>query len=346
MRNFKSLAPPRTSRIDAAPCWKGCLGLALLLLLTGCARLQVKMGMKVPLAQIPVASMDASLPKGPGIAPGGKSPLVVTVTGRSDAVYATEGAGHGKIMWQDLKVTATVVSVDKKGIVTLAHDPRKSDGQVPHINVTAPSHPSVHAELDVPLRYDSKFVANFSGASGSSGMNGTDGTSGFSGSPGSTDPNNPSPGGDGSDGTDGSNGGDGGDGGNAPAVQVQVALRAGSHPLLQVSVSPSVGHKKLFLIDPQGGSLTVVANGGEGGSGGLRRQRGSRRIGRIRISQWKRRDEAVRMGEAARTDRRAGGGSITVTYDPQTKPFLTVIHLSNTYGPPPVFVEEKVGPLW
>jgi hypothetical protein len=41
------------------------------------------------------------------------------------------------------------------------------------------------------------------------------------------------------------------------------------------------------------------------------------------------------------------GGSITVTYDPQTKPFLAAIRLSNKGGPPPVFKkEEPVAPLW
>jgi hypothetical protein len=40
------------------------------------------------------------------------------------------------------------------------------------------------------------------------------------------------------------------------------------------------------------------------------------------------------------------GGSITVTYDPQAKPFLALIHLSNKGGPPPVFKEEHVAPLW
>ena len=40
------------------------------------------------------------------------------------------------------------------------------------------------------------------------------------------------------------------------------------------------------------------------------------------------------------------GGSITVTYDPQAKPFLSVIHLSSTNGPRPAFNEEPVSPLW
>jgi len=44
------------------------------------------------------------------------------------------------------------------------------------------------------------------------------------------------------------------------AVKVQVTLRSGSHPLLQASVS-AAGHQRLYLVDPQGGSLTVKADG-------------------------------------------------------------------------------------
>jgi hypothetical protein len=39
-------------------------------------------------------------------------------------------------------------------------------------------------------------------------------------------------------------------------------------------------------------------------------------------------------------------GSITVTYDPQVQPYLTAIPLSNQGGPPPIFKEEPVAPLW
>ena len=80
------------------------------------------------------------------------------------------------------------------------------------------------------------------------------------------DPNNPSPGGDGGNGTDGSNGSDGGAGGNAPPVQIRIAFRSGTPPLLQVSVAavgvPAKGHQKFYLVNPQGGSLTVKADGG------------------------------------------------------------------------------------
>jgi hypothetical protein len=207
-----------------------------------------------------------------------------------------------------------------------------------------PSHPDLRVELDIPITYDYSFVANFSGSRGSDGMNGSDGIDGTSGSMGSTDPNNPSPGGDGSNGTDGSNGQDGGPGGNAPSVDVRVALRAGAHPLLQVSVS-AAGKRRLYLVDPQGGALSVKADGGPGGSGGNGGRGGRGGSGGM----------GTPNGNSGHdgSDGRSGfdgspgkGGAITVTYDPQVRPFINIIHVSSQGGPPTVFQVEPVAPLW
>ena len=289
--------------------------------------------------------MEASLPKDPGIAPGEKSPLVVTLTGPDGKVLVTEGKGKGKVMWKDLTVTPNVVSVNKKGVLSLPRDPRISDGKTGHVAITAPSHPDLHAELDIPLRYNYPFVSSFSGASGSNGTNGGNGTDGTNGSPGSTDPDNPSPGGNGGDGTNGSDGSDGGPGGDGPSVQVQATLRSGPHPLLQFGVT-AAGHKERFyLVDPQGGSLTVNSNGGSGGSGGQGGRGGNGGSGGSGTPPG--------MGGNGGSSGRDGsngssgnGGSITVTYDPQVKPFLALIHLSNPGGPAPVFQEAPVTPLW
>jgi hypothetical protein len=331
------------------PHWKttncvACLAVASLLALGGCAPLQVKLGMKVYLDRTAISSIQARLPKGPGIAPGEKSPLVVTVTEPDGKVLMTEGQGQGKVMWRDLAVKARVVTTNEKGVVSLPWDPRVSDGKVPHVTITVPSHPGLQADMDIPLRYNYNYSANFSGSSGSSGFNGSDGMSGTSGSMGSMDPNNPSPGGNGSDGTDGSNGQDGGRGGDAPPVQIRVALRSGSGPLLQVSVS-AVGEQRFYLVDPHGGSLTVIADGGPGGSGGRGGRGGRGGSGGIGTPNG----SSGRDGSDGRNgwDGSAGkGGNITVTYDPQARPFLTAIHLSNKGGPPPLFKEEPLGPLW
>jgi hypothetical protein len=318
--------------------------MALLLALSGCSALQVKLGMKMYLAKIPVSSIEVRQANDPGIGPGQKSPLVVEVTQPNGKVLQTEGAGKGMVMWRDLVVTPSIMTVNKKGVLTLPRDPRKSDGKLPAVTITVPSHPELHAELDIPLRYDYNFVSNFSGSSGSNGMSGSDGSAGTSGSDGSTDLDNPSKGGDGGNGGDGTDGGSGGDGGDAPSVQVQITLRAGSHPLLQAGVF-AAGRKRYYLVDPQGGSLTVIADGGSGGSGGKGGRGGSGGSGGSGMPSG----TSGRNGSDGHdgSDGSPGrGGSITVTYDPQIKPYLANIHLSSQYGPKPTLQEAPVAPLW
>ncbi|HEY2460213.1 MAG TPA: hypothetical protein VGI16_05380 [Candidatus Acidoferrum sp.] len=315
-----------------------------LLALTGCSSVKVKLGMRIHLEQTAITSMQASLPKGPAIAPGQKSPLVVQFTQPDGTILLTEGQGKGKVLWSDLTVTPTIVTANQKGVVALPHDPRKSDGKTAHVSITVPTHPDLRAELDIPITYDYKFAANFSGAPGSDGLSGSDGADGTSGSMGSLDPNNPSPGGNGGDGTDGGNGQDGGNGGSASNVQIRVAFRAGAQPLLQVSVS-AAGKTRFYLINPQGGALTVAANGGSAGSGGRGGRGGRGGSGGVGSPSG----SSGRDGLDGRRgfDGSAGkAGSITVTYDPQAKPFLTIIHLSNAGGPKPAFREESVAPLW
>jgi hypothetical protein len=300
--------------------------------------------MRVYLAKTPLASMTASLPKGPAIAPGEKLRLVVQFTQADGKVLLTEGLGKGKVLWSDIAVTPTVVTADQKGTISLAHDPRVSDGKLGHIVITVPSHPDLRAELDIPITYDYSFVSNFSGSKGSDGFNGSDGLSGTSGSMGSTDPNNPSPGGNGSNGTDGSNGQDGGSGGDAPPVQIRVTLRSGAHPLLQVSVS-AAGKQRLYLVDPQGGALTVTADGGPGGSGGRGGRGGQGGSGGIGTPNGSSGSNGA-DGRSGFDGSPGRAGIITVTYDPQAKPYLTSIHLSNKGGSAPVFTEAPVPPLW
>jgi hypothetical protein len=343
--HMASPSVPASSRslIRSVP-WFCCLGLMFLLALSGCAAVKVKLGMRVYLEKIPVTSMEAKLAKRPGIAPGEKLPLVVAFTGSDGKVWMTEGEGHGKVLWKDLNVVATVATANQKGIVSLPRDPRISDGKVAHVSITAPSHPDLHAELDISVRYDHNYVATFSGSSGSNGTDGSDGMDGSSGSMGSTDPDHPSAGGNGSDGTNGSDGADGGSGWDAPPVQIRLALRAGDHPLLQMAVL-GAGREKLYLVDPQGGSLTVKAEGGAGGSGGKGGRAGRGGSGGIGSPNGSSGRDGL-SGRDGSNGSQGRGGSITVTYDPKAKPFLATLRLSNQGGPRPVFKEEPVAPLW
>ncbi|GLH74421.1 hypothetical protein GETHLI_29230 [Geothrix limicola] len=335
---------PGPSLRRGAPCL-----LAFLLASTGCTAIRVWTGARVRLEKTPITSLELSLPRGPGLAPGDRSPLVVSCLQPDGTILRTEGEGRGKVLWEDLHITASVAQVDAKGIVSLPADPRLSDGRLPHLVVTVPSHPDLRAELDIPLSYDRAYEADFSGRPGRSGMDGSNGLDGHSGSTGSIDPANPSPGGNGSDGDDGASGEDGGPGEDAPPLHVQVALRVEPRPLLQISVS-SPSRIERFLLDPRGGSLTLRAEGGRGGSGGRGGRGGSGGFGGTGTPSG----SSGRSGMNGRDgfDGPSGrAGIITVTYDPAAKPYLGALRFftwngDRSSGPLPVFREEPTPRLW
>jgi hypothetical protein len=260
-------------------------------------------------------------------------------------VLVTEGKGKGKVLWKDLKVDTTVVSVNKKGVLSLPSDPRVSDGKTGHVTITVPSHPDLKAELDIPLRYNYAFVVGYSGSDGSKGLDGNSGQDGMSGSMGSMDPNNPSPGGNGSNGTSGSDGGNGGDGSDGQSAQVRVALQAGSHPLLQIGVRALGGSERFFLVDTQGGSLTVTSTGGSGGKGGSGGRGGRGGSGGIGTPNGSSGSDGSN-GSDGHDGSDGRGGNIAVTYDPAVEPYLAPIHLSNPGAPKPVLTKAAVAPLW
>jgi hypothetical protein len=115
---------------------------AFLLALTGCTPVKVRLGWKVYLDKIPISSIEASLPKGPGIAPGEKSPLMVVITQPDGKVLEAEGVGHGKVLWKDLQVTASVVTANEKGILSLGSEDQRREGGTCHDHGAKPSgHP-------------------------------------------------------------------------------------------------------------------------------------------------------------------------------------------------------------
>lgn len=321
------------------------LGLASLPALTGCSAMKVKLGWRLDLAKIPATTMEASLAGNPAIAPGEKSPLVIQIAASDGKTYMTEGKGHGKIMWKDLTATASVVSVNKKGIASLPGDPRLSEGKTGQVTITAPSHPGLQATFEIPLRYDYPFQASYSGASGASGMDGTNGLDGSSGSPGSLDPNNPSAGGDGGDGGNGGDGTNGTDGFDGPPMQVRVTMHPGAKPLLEAGVTTSNHKERYYLIDPQGGSITISSSGGDGGKGGAAGKGGRGGSGGIGQPNGMNGHDGL-DGQPGRDGQDGEGGSITVFYDPQVQPYLAAIHTINPGGSKPVFQQQAIAALW
>jgi hypothetical protein len=306
------------------------------LFLSGCAAANLN--------KLAISSIAVTQAKAPGIAPGEKSSLVVSMTEANGKSLATNADGEQKIRWSDLNITATVVKADKKGNVKLASDPRTSFGKQPHVSVSVPSHPDLHADLDIPLRYDHAYTARYAGMSGTSGLNGTNGMDGMAGSNGSTDPNSPTPGGNGSNGTNGTDGAAGSNGDDGPPVTVLVATKGGIHPLLQISVSAE-RKQKYFIVDPDGGSMTVISEGGSGGSGGKGGRGGRGGSGR---SGWPPGISGMdgSDGHDGNSGQSGNGGSITVLYDPQARSFLSAIRASSPNGPSPIFREQAVASAW
>jgi hypothetical protein len=313
------------------------------LALSGCTSIQLALGLRMRLTDVPVSAVTVTQFKGPGIAPGKSSRLVAVATTTEGKELVTEGAGRGKVLWDSFDIETSVVQMNRKGRVTLPADPRISEGLTPHLRMTVKGHPDVTAELDIPVRYDAHFTADYSGAPGADGAKGSDGNAGYDGAPGSTDPKDPKPGGSGGDGESGGNGENGQPGEAGEHVDVWVTRKeTNGRSLLQVKVAGS--SEQLFLVDPNGGSLVVKADGGAGGAGGAGGQGG--------------RGGSGGAGNPSGCDGNSGwageggaAGTIAVTVDPQAKPFLSALSFLNRNasgyaGPPPIITEARVPPLW
>ena len=338
---------------------------AMLVSMSGCSSIAVFLGWRIRLDSLPVTAVSVSLVdarKGSAIsalAPGQSAQLLIVATTQDGKQYPTVGVGKGKVAFDNYTITASTVATTPKGKISLAADPRASEGKVAHVHVVPSAHPDVVADLDIPIRYDVPFVANFSGADGAAGMDGMDGLDGSAGSdgtPGTIDPTTgiqgpQGPGGRGSDGGRGQDGSNGQDGAPGAALHVWVRLQSvdTSQRLLQVKVD-SGSRQMFYLIDPSGGTLKVLDNGGAGGSGG-RGGRGGQGgsggtgnppglSGMDGQSGW---DGSAGAGAAA--------GTIAVSVDPAAQSLMSCISWINRSGngrdgPPAAVKVEPVGPLW
>jgi hypothetical protein len=329
----------------------GCAGLIVfgLAALAGCGSIEVALGLRTRLDKVAISALSATLSPQPGLSPGDSGQLVITTTTTDGKQLVTVGPGHGTVLFDSFSFVATVVTVSNKGIVSLPADPRISEGTVPHVRITAIAHPDVSAELDIPVRYDVAFVAHFSGQAGGNGMDGLNGFDGSDGTPGSIDLTNPSAGGNGTDGGNGGDGDNGWAGQPGDAVHLWVTLKAAKHPLLQVRAA-SNKREQFFLVDPNGGSLTVDANGGPGGAGGSGGRGGRGGSGGSGFP-------AGLAGQDGRSgfDGHAGpdgaAGTIVVSIDQRAQPYFDRLHLSNKTGsgrtgPTPEVRIESVAPIW
>jgi hypothetical protein len=330
---------------------------------TGCSNLAVFLGLRVRLDKLPVTSISASLvSKGSvqpvtALAPGQAAQLVVVANTSDGKQLITVGAGHGKVLLDSFLFTPALVQINSHGKVSLPADPRISEGKIATLHLDTVGHPDVVADLRIAVRYDVPFLANFSGAAGSKGFDGTDGLEGAQGASAMPSPPDPTtglpgpegPGGNGGNGGNGGDGSNGGDGAPGAAVHLWLRLESASAPLLQAKVSGG-GRDLYYLIDPNGGTLKVTADGGPGGPGGSGGRAGRGGLGGSgNPSGFSGLDG--RPGSDGLAGSPGAPGTITVSVDPTAQPYEHVLVLSDhsgsgRTGPAPTFVIEPVPPLW
>ena len=336
-------------------------------LLAGCGSLGVLLGTRTRLDKLPITAVAAKLCPQPYLTPGKSGRLILVATGSDGKDWTTVGAGRGNVLFDSYTLESTVVKTNSSGVVSLPADPRLSSGKAAHVHITVVGHPDVQTDLDVPVKYNAAFSAHFPGASGFDGMSGLDGTAGLDGLMGSTDPANPQPGGNGSNGSDGESGGNGQDGFPGQTVHLWVTLQPegsegnpakrqrrdvgqpGPTPLIQVRAVGDRNTEQFFLVDPDGGSLSIDAYGGEGGRGGRGGRGGAGGAGGTGSPNGMS-GSAGLDGSDGREGSMGGPGTIIVTIDPAADIYRDRLHLSTQPGlrkdSGVVFHTEPVPPLW
>jgi len=320
-----------------------------MLTLTGCGSVGVALGTRTRLEKLPVTAVTATLSPQPSLSPGKSGRLIIVASAADGKTWTTVGAGHGTVLFDSFRLESTVVKVNSSGVVALPADPRVSSGKSARVHITVVGHPDVQADLDVPVKYNVAFAGHFPGASGNDGFSGTDGMSGLDGTPGSMDPSNPQAGGSGGNGSNGADGSGGGDGFPGQTVHVWVTMQPGSGNLIQVRAQGNSNREDYFLVDPDGGSLSIDANGGEGGRGGKGGKGGRGGSGGFGSPNGL-------SGSAGfdGTDGPPGSegppGKIIVAIDPAADAYRDRLHFSThgrgRPGPLAEFHTESVSPLW
>ncbi|MBI2899470.1 MAG: hypothetical protein HYY17_04755 [Planctomycetes bacterium] len=260
---------------------------------------------RVDLSDEKVLSFKVELAGAAGIYPGGSVALVATAGLEAGKTEVSQGTGKGRIPWKDLPVAVDGARVND-GVVTLGDDPRTAPKTLA-MKVGLAGHPELTNDVTVPVHFAGEYVAHFSGGSGRNGAVGDNGRPGSSG---------------GGEGGRGRDGGDGEDAEDAGDVEVVVTM-AVAGPMLQVRVHGTPHEDKFYLIDPNGGSLTVYARGGAGGRGGDGGWGGSGGWGG---------GDGGDGGDGGNGAGGGNGGRITLVASPETTRYLDLINLDNSGG--------------
>ncbi|QDG51411.1 hypothetical protein FIV42_11860 [Persicimonas caeni] len=308
---------------------------SLALSLGGCAAIQKALGLKTDLQDKPVKKLELDLVGTEALCPGASAPLIVTAVLDDGKRLMTEGAGQGKVTWDNYKIQTVGGQMARGGNFVIDGDPRVTLAKPAKIIVRSVHHPKKTVEATVPARYDCGFVANFSGQNGRNGANGRVGSSGRNGQSNQSSGSYAEPGGHGGDGQDGGHGQDGEPGQDADDVVVYVKLAEvpeGDKPLLKVRAeSQTSNHVEVFLVDPEAGGLKVVANGGHGGHGGNGGSGGKGGSGGTGAPAGNG-GNGGNGGDGGNGAAGGDGGAIKLVVDPAAKTYLKAITLENEGG--------------
>lgn len=199
--------------------------------------------------------------------------LVIMAYEQDGTRLVTQGVGKGKVPWSDYRLQAQNATISQSGIVKTLGDPMVLMGQQVGIRVMSAHDKGTRAQLSVPISFACPVTLKFSGADGAPGAQGANGQDGRPGANKPTDGAGAAPGEDGAQGVAGFSGTPGLAGMSGDQIQVDVAGLVGGHQgklMLQVLVNNfTKGVRSMHLVDPVGGSLTILARGGNGGNGGM-----------------------------------------------------------------------------
>lgn len=218
-------------------------------------------GKDVTALELRVATSDGPVTQ---IAPGSSVVLVVVATLADGSKLESYGLGDGHTPWSDYAVVVDGGEFSN-GTLSANGDPRTFTDHTVSFTVSNVHDPSDKASLAMPVNYKADFVAQSWANSGNSGDWGREGTHGRDGSD-----DDEGSGGPGSNGGDGGSGQTGGSGTHASSMSVDVQLVTDptfGRELLEVTVQVG-GGERFYMIDPDGGSMTIYNRGGSGGSGG------------------------------------------------------------------------------
>lgn len=183
--------------------------------------------------------------------PGSTVAIGFILTYSNGKMKMTKGLLQGTVAWKNYSLMVEGGSFHN-GKIKILDDPRLIKDNKLIIMVRYNGMAVPNGTFEIPLDYRGKYVVSYSGRSGRDGNNGSVGRSSYDGN-----------GENGYDGYPGENG----ERGEVVSIYADTISVRGLE-MLKVATVGEYGRIERFIINPNGGSLNVISNGGSGGKGG------------------------------------------------------------------------------